>query len=91
MTEPVHSRSVILQLEQGLHLRVCSRVVAIVSGFDGVVRIHNGDKSADAASMFDLLQLVALPGAELKVEANGAGGEQVVDQLTALFAGAADY
>ena len=50
------SRTVTLQLEQGLHIRVCSVVVSLVVPFDGPVTIRNGDKSADASSMFDLLQ-----------------------------------
>ena len=84
-------RSVVLQLEQGLHIRVCSKVVSLVTGFPGTVQIRNGDKVADAMSMFDLLQLVALPGNELQIEANGTGSSDVANQLAALFAGEIPY
>ena len=85
------SRTVTLQLEQGLHIRVCSVVVSLVVPFDGPVTIRNGDKSADASSMFDLLQLAAEPGAELTIESQGDGAEAVLDKLEALFSGEIEY
>lgn len=85
------TRSVQLQLEQGLHIRVCSLVVSIVSPFDGTVQIRHGERSADASSMFDLLQLLALPGAMLDMEACGPGANEVLDKLAALFSGEIEY
>ncbi|MCA9089316.1 MAG: HPr family phosphocarrier protein [Planctomycetaceae bacterium] len=85
------SRSVTLQLEQGLHIRVCSLVVSLVTPFDGPVTIRHGEKRADANSMFDLLQLAAGPGAELTIEAQGDGAEAVVNKLAALFSGEVEY
>jgi len=74
-------RHVQLQLAQGLHIRACSRVVALVGPFPGRVRIRCGDRSADASSMFDLIQLVAVPGTELVLEGDGDGVEMVLDAL----------
>lgn len=72
-------------LEQGLHIRVCSRVVEIVTPFDGEVLLHHGGRVADGSSMFDILQLMALPGATITIEATGNGAEEVVNQLIELF------
>lgn len=79
------SRPVKLNLAQGLHIRACSRVVALVGGFDGQMRIRYGNRSADASSMFDLMQLAALPGADLVLEGQGDGAEAVLDALERFF------
>ena len=78
-------RTVKLKIEQGLHLRACSNVVAIVEGFQGKVLISSGEKTADAFSMFDLLQLAAMPDTDLELEANGDGAEEIVNRLETLF------
>jgi len=79
------SRPVKLNLTQGLHIRACSRVVALVGGFNGQVRIRYGQRSADANSMFDLMQLAALPGSDLILEGQGDGAESVLDALELFF------
>ncbi len=79
------SRAVKLNLVQGLHIRACSRVVALVGGFDGQVRIRYGERCADASSMFDLMQLAALPGSDLTIEGLGDGVESVLDELENFF------
>ncbi|WP_417850409.1 HPr family phosphocarrier protein [Thalassoglobus sp.] len=86
MSEPDSiRRNVRLKLAQGLHIRACSNVIAIVSGFAGKVLIHVGDRSADASSMFDLLLLTALPDSDLVIEASGDGAESIVEKLEDLF------
>lgn len=78
-------RQVTLNLAQGLHIRACSRVVAVASAASGDVYIQNGDRKADAKSMFDLMQLAALPGSLLLLEATGDNAGDILDQLEALF------
>lgn len=78
-------RPVTLKLTQGLHIRACSRVVALASDFSGELFIHNGDRKADARSMFDLVQLAAFPDSELLLEASGDGAAEVLDRLELLF------
>lgn len=78
-------RVVRLQIEQGLHIRACSNVVAIVEGFTGSISIAAGEKKADATSMFDLLMLAALPGTDLILEATGEGSEEILDRLETLL------
>lgn len=75
------SKTVTLNIKQGLHIRACSSVIALVGNFDGQVRIRFGEKSADATSMFDLVQLAAPPGSELILEASGDGAEGVLNGL----------
>ncbi len=86
MSEPDSiRRNVRLKLAQGLHIRACSNVIAIVGDFAGKVTIHSGEKSADASSMFDLLLLTALPDSDLVIEATGDGAETIVEKLEDLF------
>ncbi len=75
----------VLQLEQGLHIRACSQVLAIVTPFQGTVQLHYGSRVADASSMFDLISMAVLPGAEVTFEVHGDGAEQVLDELESLF------
>ena len=78
-------RDVRLKIAQGLHIRACKNVTALVISYGGPVRIHFGDKSADASSMFDLIQLAAMPGSELVIEAGGEDAERILDQLELLL------
>lgn len=83
-------RNVRLKISQGLHIRACSNVISIVDGFPGSVFIINGDKRADASSMFDLLLLAAHPESDLVIEADGDGAEAIIDKLTQLFSTESD-
>ena len=78
-------RIIVVKLSHGLHIRVCSQVVSLVSKCGGKVSLHNGDKVADASSMFDLMQLAALPGTALRVEATCENPDEVIDSLERLL------
>lgn len=78
-------REVRLKIAQGLHIRACSNVTALVIPYDGYVKIHFGNKSADASSMFDLIQLAAPPDSLLILEAAGENAEEILNQLEQLL------
>ncbi|MEW4490573.1 HPr family phosphocarrier protein [Thalassoglobus sp. JC818] len=78
-------RTVRLKITQGLHIRACSNVIALVGRHSGQVRITYGDKTADASSMFDLVQLAAVPDSMLELEATGDEAEQVLNELEELL------
>lgn len=80
------TRQVKLNLSQGLHIRACSKVLALTNGFAGQITIRNGDRVADAHSMFELIQLAAVPGAVLTLDGHGDGVDAVLDALEELFA-----
>jgi len=79
------TRQVKLNLAQGLHIRACSKVLALTNGFPGQITIRNGDRVADASSMFELIQLAAVPGSILTLDGQGDGAEVVLDALEDLF------
>lgn len=79
-------RTVIVNLENGLHMVPCSEIAKFVRDYTGLVSIRRDQYAADAHSILDLLQLKAECGTTLTVEAQGDGAEQLVDGLARLFA-----
>lgn len=90
MSAPQITRVIILRRRQGLHLRLASQVIALVQGFPGQVSIHHGDRCADANSMFEMMQLIALPDSKLEVVAVGEGGDAILNGLEELFSRVTD-
>ena len=80
------SREMTVNLEKGLHLVPCSRIVAQVSNYPGEVSIRWNDVKADAKSIFDLMTLAAPQGSVLTVEATGEDAGTLLDELEQLFA-----
>lgn len=88
-TEPGNDmirRTVTVMLENGLHMVPASEIAKEVRGFDGHIVIRRDQTAADPRSVLDLLQLKAECGAELEVEADGEGADQIVDAIARLFA-----
>lgn len=71
--------------ELGLHTRAAAIVVRTATRFKSRIRISNGDATADAASVLDLLTLAAARGAELIVEAEGPDAQKAVDNIGELI------
>lgn len=78
-------REVTVNLEKGLHMVPCSRIVEHTGGFGGSVEIHRDDKTVDAKSIFDLLTLNAPQGTILVLEASGDGADDLLNSLEQLF------
>jgi phosphotransferase system HPr (HPr) family protein len=77
----------------GLHYRVADRLARAAKGFQAVVTVYNGELRADAKSLWDLLGLVVLPGAEVVLEVDGPDAADAVDPLADILAapGGEDY
>lgn len=87
------SRSVRIINPFGLHWRVAERFSRAAKAFACAVRVRNGDALADGKSPTDLILLVALPGAELLLEVDGADAPAALESLTEILAspGGEDY
>jgi len=72
--------------ELGLHFRAAAMVVRTMSEFRARVRVSNGETTADARSVLDLLTLAASCGTRLVVEAEGEDAQEAVAALGALIA-----
>ena len=78
----------------GLHHRVADRFARTAKGFPAVaVTVWNADQQADGKSVWDLLGLVAMPGAEVVLEVAGPDAPAAADALAAVLAapGGEDY
>ena len=78
-------RTVVVELENGLHLVPCSQIAQAARRFDVDVRIHNGQKTADAKNVLDLMTLRAECGTKLELEAKGTAADDVIEAIVRLF------
>ena len=72
--------------ELGLHFRAAALVVRALEEFSSNVTISNGETSADARSILDLMTLAAARGTPVVVEAEGPDAEAAVTALGRLIA-----
>ena len=79
-------REVLVKNANGLHLLPCSLIARTVKEFDGTVRLIRGNQAANAKSIMDVIQLGAVCGTELVIEAEGHGANELMDRLEQLFA-----
>jgi phosphotransferase system HPr (HPr) family protein len=72
----------------GLHARAAAELVRLVRGFRSSVTITREDTgvSADAGSLIDILYLAAGKGVNVKVTADGADENAVIEKVKELFA-----
>jgi phosphotransferase system HPr (HPr) family protein len=77
----------------GLHHRVADRFSRTARRYSCGVTVWNGPQKADGKNIWDLILLVALPGAELMVEVSGPDASTAIDPLADILAspGGEDY
>jgi phosphotransferase system HPr (HPr) family protein len=81
------SREVLLKVPHGLHLSPISQLVRCASAFGSSITLEFDGRTADAKSVYDLMQLAAPYGANLKVEAQGVDAEAALSSIAQLFDG----
>jgi phosphotransferase system HPr (HPr) family protein len=69
----------------GLHLRLASAVVDLVSEFKADVRVAGPGGVADGRSVLDLLTLGAQGGTQVRLEAQGEDAEDAISALAELI------
>ncbi len=80
-TQAPLSIEVVVQNRHGMHLRCCSEVARLASGYKSAIKISNSRRETDAKSMLGLTTLVAACGTKVKIVAKGPDAK---DALTAL-------
>jgi phosphocarrier protein HPr len=65
----------------GLHARPAARFVKLAASFPADIRVQRGERTADAKSLVQVLQLEAGKGAVITIEAEG---EDAIEALEAL-------
>ena len=75
--------------EVGLHARPAARFVKAAAGFACSVRVTHGDRTADAKSLLEILQLEAGNGAQIVIEATGEDEDEALRVLADMLGGEA--
>lgn len=70
----------------GLHLRAASAIAQTVGRYQANVEVAKGSHRVDAASVLQVISLVAESGERLVLEARGNDADDVLDELERLFA-----
>lgn len=78
-------RTVIVSLENGLHMVPCSQIAQSCGRHACEIRIRKDTLIVNAKDIFDLLSLNAGHGTELILEAEGDGADEALEELVQLF------
>ena len=73
--------------EVGLHARPAAEFVRAAAGFAADVRVALGERSADAKSLLEVLQLQVGSGAEITVSADGPDADAALEALERILRG----
>ena len=74
--------TMVLQAENGLHLRPAAEFVKLAQGFEADIVVSSGSMQANAKSLFNLQLLGLAKGMEVRIEASGKDADVAVDTLT---------
>ncbi|MEM4368471.1 MAG: HPr family phosphocarrier protein [Candidatus Anstonellales archaeon] len=69
----------------GLHIRVVSEFVNIVSKYKSDIKIFKDDQLADGKSPMDILTLIVLPGDKIKVIVDGEDEKELISVVREFF------
>jgi phosphotransferase system HPr (HPr) family protein len=83
--QSIHTREVVVMLQNGLHLSPAAQIVKTAQAYQSSLIIQKGDRRIDGKSMFDLMTLAAEQGSRLRLEAQGADAETLLTAVVALF------
>jgi phosphotransferase system HPr (HPr) family protein len=77
-------QEVVIRNKEGLHFRPIMQFVDTAQRFTAGVTVCCGDRTADGRSPMEMLMLVATQGSKVRVAAEGADAEQLVQALVRL-------
>ena len=82
---------IVIHNRTGLHARPAKVLVNLAKQFKSDIRLHYGEKKANAKSMVSVLTLGAVSGSEITVQVDGEDEEKAIAELeTAILAGLGD-
>ncbi len=86
---PIASRDIVVTNKLGLHARPAMQFVDLANSFKSEIKVTKlGDEpgEADGKSVMQMIILAAVPGTQMRIDADGDDAEQAVEKLAALFA-----
>jgi phosphocarrier protein HPr len=89
VNEPLR-RTVVVINPFGLHMRPATLFAELAGNLACDVTVWNGQKRANGKSLWDLVGLYALPGAELTVEVDGTDAREGLERLVEILSSPGD-
>jgi multiphosphoryl transfer protein len=82
---------IVIHNRTGLHARPAKVLVNLAKQFKSDIRLHHGEKKANAKSMVSVLTLGVVSGSEITVQVDGADEEKAIAEIeAAILAGLGD-
>ena len=78
------SAEVIVTNSQGLHLRPATEFARVALATGCAISVHYGGAEGNGTSVLELAMMAILPGAQLRIQADGEGCEAAVAALVDL-------
>jgi phosphocarrier protein len=75
----------VVQNKMGIHARPAAMIVRLTSKFRGEVFFEKDDEQVNGKSIMGLMMLAAGRGSKIRVQAQGAGADDLIKELEALF------
>lgn len=75
----------VVQNKMGIHARPAAMIVRLTSKFRGEVFFEKDDEQVNGKSIMGLMMLAAGRGSKIRVQAQGAGADELIKELEALF------
>ena len=70
---------------KGIHARPSSMLVRAAMECQSTITLVNGEKSADARSVLDIMMLCAIHGSVLTIRTEGADEEEAMERVEDIF------
>ena len=86
---PTASKDIIVTNKLGLHARPAMQFVDLANSFASEIKVTKfGEEpgEADGKSVMQMIILAAVPGTQMRIDADGEDAEQAVEKLAQLFA-----
>ncbi len=77
-------RTIVVNNQRGLHARAAARFVRTAALFDARVTVSKGGQAVSGSSILGLMMLVAGPGSEIEISAEGDQAQAAIDALCQL-------
>lgn len=75
----------LVQNKMGIHARPAAMIVRLTSKFRGEVFFDKDDEQVNGKSIMGLMMLAAGRGSQIRVQAQGAGADELIKELETLF------
>ncbi len=81
------SRTATIRNKRGLHARAAAMFVKVAGRFDARIQVSRSGQTVSGLSIMGLMMLAAGPGAEIRLEVDGAEAEQALSAICEMIDG----